>query len=251
MSAHRIDINRIVVALLPLVRRIALQMRERLPLHVETDDLVSTGVLGLVDAVRKFDERKRVKLEQYARHRIRGAILDGLRMLDVASRDMRKKSKKAEQVYCRLEAKLGRAPSDAEMAGGLGVSLGSWYRTVRELRAVGIGWLRPLGSVGTKEVVAVSEESLVAEDQCSQFDACYRREQREVLHRALDRIPERERQVVRLYYQQELTMREIGERLRIDESRVSQLHSTALFRLRKRVKDLLNNPVPAEPRMAW
>jgi len=240
-----------IVALLPLVKRVAMQMRGRLPLHVEVDDLISSGVLGLVDAIQKYDATKQVKLEQYALHRIRGAILDGLRALDTASRDMRKKNKKAEQVYQSLEGKLGRPPSDLEMAEGLGMSLGRWYRTVLELRAVGMDWLRPMGSVGIKEMRPASEDSVPAEDRGGQFEACYSREQRELLKRALERIPEREGQVVQLYYQQELTMREIGERLGIDESRVSQLRSAALVRLRKRIRELIQYPVPAVPRLAW
>ena len=247
----RAEIKRLVVALLPLVKKVALHMRERLPVHVELDDLVSTGVLGLVDAVQKFDASKQVRLEQYAQHRIRGAILDGLRGLDTASRDMRRKNKNAERVYRELEAKLGRTPNDQEMAKALGLSLGRWYRTVLELNAVGVDWLRPLASVGTRESVPVPEDSLPAANEGHQFEACYLRERKEILHRALGHIPERERQVVELYYREELTMREIGERLGIDESRVSQLHSTALERLRRRVKDFLLNPVRPMPRFAW
>src|SRR5437870_966047 len=108
--------DQLMVRLLPLVKRMALQMRERLPAHVDLDDLVGAGVLGLIDAVRKFDARKHVKLESYARHRIRGAILDGLRSLDGASRDMRRKAKGAEKVYRVLERKLGRPVGDDEMA---------------------------------------------------------------------------------------------------------------------------------------
>lgn len=247
----RAKVQEMVLALLPLVKRVAMQMRGRLPLHVEVDDLISSGVLGLVDAIQKYDATKQVKLEQYALHRIRGAILDGLRALDTASRDMRRKNKKAEQVYQSLEVKLGRPPSDPEMAEGLGMSLGRWYQTVRELRAVGIDWLRPMGSVGIKEVRPASEDWVAAEDRGGQFEACYSREQHELLNRALERIPDRECQVVQLYYRQELTMREIGERLGIDESRVSQLHSAALVRLRKRIRELIQYPVPAVPRFAW
>jgi RNA polymerase sigma factor for flagellar operon FliA len=245
------EMNRLVVTLLPLVKRIALQMRERLPLHVEVDDLISTGVLGLVDAIQKFDGQRKVKLEHYAQHRIRGAILDGLRGEDRASRDMRKKNKRAERVYGALEARLGRPPSEVDMAEGLGISLTSWYRTVRELRSVGLEWLRPMGAVGLKEPPVVSEDTLAADNEGHQFESCYRREQKEILARALERIPERERQVVRFYYQKELTMREIGERLGIDESRVSQLHAAALLRLRKRVREFLQNPLPPAPRLAW
>jgi RNA polymerase sigma factor FliA len=247
----REEVHELVVALLPLVKKVALQMRERLPVHVELDDLISTGVIGLIDAVEKFDASKQVRLEQYAQHRIRGAILDGLRSEDIASRDMRRKNKNAERVYIQLEAKLGRPPSDQEMAGGLGVSLGRWYRTVLELTSVGIDWLRPLASVGTQDDSFFIEDAIPSDNEGHQFESCYRREQQEILQRALRRIPERERQVVELYYQQELTMKEIGNKLGIDESRVSQLHSSALDRLRRRVKDFLAKPTPPAPRFAW
>lgn len=245
------EFRRLVVTLFPLVKRVALQMRERLPAHVEVDDLVSTGILGLVDAIKKFDARKKVALERYAQHRIRGAILDGLRSLDKASRDMRKKNKRAERVYADLESRLGRPPDDEEMAKGMGIGLSAWYRMVRELQSVGMDWLRPMGSVGIKEQKSIGEDTLAADNQNHQFDACYQREQSEVLDLALARIPPRERKVVQLYYRQELTMRQIGERMGIDESRVSQLHSAALVRLRKRVTDLLEHPPPATPCWAW
>lgn len=247
----RMEVNRLVVKFIPLVKRVAMQMRERLPLHIEMDDLVSTGVLGLVDAVQKFDACKQVKLEQYAKHRIRGAILDGLRGLDNASRDMRKKNKFAERAYGALEAELGRPPSDHEIAKALGMSLAGWYRTVRDLKPVGMAWLRPMGCVGVKEIPIASDDEFPANNEGHQFDSCYRREQKEILHQALGRIPDRERQVVHLYYHQELTMREIGARLGIDESRVSQLHSSALGHLRKRVQDFIENPVLPAPRLAW
>jgi len=241
----------LVIKLLPLVRRMAWQIRERLPLHVEIDDLVSTGVLGLIDALRKFDSRRDVKLERYAQHRIRGAILDGLRGLDSASRDMRKKSRKAETAYRKLESELGHPPSDGEMAGELGVSLKVWYRTVLELQGIGMDWLRPMGSVGTKPWGPVNEEALPGDNPVDQFEACFQRERREILSRALARIPERERQVVKLYYEEELTMKEIGKRMGIDESRVSQLHSAALARLRQRVGGILRHPRPTPPRSGW
>jgi len=244
IQALRQDLARqqLAVKLLPLVKRMALQVRERLPQHVDAEDLVSTGVLGLVDAVRKFDARKHVKLESYARYRIQGAILDGLRGLDHASRDMRKKSKKAESVYRALEFRLSRAPSDEEIAAGLGISLERWYRTVRELQTLGMDWFRPMGSMGNKESRPASEESFVADNQEHQFHSCYRREQKEILDHALGRIPERERHVVQLYYDQELTMKEIGRKLGVDESRVSQLHSAALAHLRSRVQEMVNHP---------
>jgi len=247
----QLEREQLLLKLLPLVKRLALQVRERLPLHVAVDDLISTGVLGLVDAVRKYDTSKRVKLESYARYRIRGAILDGLRGLDRASRDMRKKLKKAEMAYHTLESRLRRPPRDEEMAEALGMSLEKWFRVSRELNAVGMDWLRPMGSVGTKETKPSGEEMLAADNDGHQFDSCYRREQKEILARSLLRIPERERHVVQLYYDEQLTMKEIGQKLGIDESRVSQLHSAALARLRSRVKEIVDHPQPSASRLSW
>jgi RNA polymerase sigma factor for flagellar operon FliA len=231
--------------LLPLVRRMAYQMREHLPAHIDVDDLIGAGTMGLLDAVRKFDPRKHVKLESYARHRIRGAILDGLRSLDTASRDMRKKAKKAERVYRELEMKLGRPVRDDEMAAAMQVSLKKWYRIVHELQPVGVDWLRPMESA---EIKPTDEELLVAEVKENAIDLCYRRERRDILNHALMSLSERDRMMMSLYYEQELTMKEIGERLGIDESRVSQLHSAALTRLQARVRATLTRPLaPVAP----
>ena len=228
--------NRKVVELLPLLHRIARKMRAHLPANVEVDDLVGAGSVGLVDAVLKFDSRKQVKIESYAQHRIRGAILDSLRSMDGASRDLRKKNKKAEQVHRQVEAKLGHPASDQEMASAQHVSLKSWYRTVREIQPLGVEWLRPMGTVGVKRL---TEETMVSEGQEDQFDLCYRREKKEILGRALATLTEREQMILSLYYTRENTMKQIGAKLRIDESRVSQLHSAALGRLRAAAEPML------------
>jgi len=251
VGAERKDREReqLVVDLLPLVRRVALQVRRRLPAHVEIDDLISSGVLGLLDAVRKFDPRRNASLRTYAGYRIHGAIMDGVRSLDSASRHMRKKDKEAETVYRVLETKLGRPPSDEEIAQALGVSLEKWYYVAQQLQVVGMGWLRPLGSVGTEDSDAASEETLVADNQGHQFDSCYRREQREILERCLASIPEREREVVQLHYDRNVTLKEIAKKLGCHESRVSQLHSVALARLRWQVKKLMTRPRSRAPRL--
>jgi len=234
--------NELVVKLLPLVKKVAFRMREHLPAHVEVDDLVGAGLLGLLDAVRKFDARKQVQIETYARHRIRGAIIDGLRSLDTASRDMRKKNKKVEQVYRALEAKLGRPVADDELATAMGVSLKKWYEIVQEIQPTGIEWLRPKE---TEEFNPPDLENVAGADQSTPFDLFARDEQRELLNRALLCLSERDREIITLYYQDELTMKEIGERVGVDESRISQVHSAALARLRTRVKLLLRpNPRP-------
>ncbi|MGH9455259.1 MAG: sigma-70 family RNA polymerase sigma factor, partial [Terriglobia bacterium] len=129
--------------LLSLVRRVAFEMREHLPQHVEVDDLAGAGMLGLLDAINKFDVGKHAKMETYARHRIRGAILDSLRNMDTASRDMRKKNKMAEKVYRELESQHCRSITDEEMSAALGISLRKWHRTTNELHAMGLEWMRP------------------------------------------------------------------------------------------------------------
>jgi RNA polymerase sigma factor FliA len=237
-----VERDQLAVKLLSLVRRVALEMRERLPQHVDLEDLSGAGVLGLLDAVRKFDARKHVKVETYARHRIRGAILDSLRELDTASRDMRRKNKMAEKTALEMQAKLGRAVTDEELAGALGISLKKWYRTQNELSNMGIEWMRP-NHIPENQIV--DEGNLPAkEDSESPFDACYHAEQRAMLNRAAALLPEREQAVLSLYYQRELTMKQIGEKLGIDESRVSQIHSAAVAHLRAKVRRMLR-PSPA------
>jgi RNA polymerase sigma factor for flagellar operon FliA len=234
--------QRLVVELLPLVRRIALKLRSGLPTHIELDDLVGAGSLGLLDAVCKFDAKKKVKIESYARHRIRGAMLDSLRSRDNASRGMRTKSKKVEKVYRDLQARLGEPAGDVEVAQELGISLGEWYRTIRELQGVGLDGLRPTVPVASKPPI---QEALVAENQEDAFDRCYRLEQREILKSALARLPQRERLIISLYYEEPRSMKQIAAKLGLDQSRISQLHSAALVRLRKRVNTLLRGPLPA------
>ena len=238
--------DRRVLELLPLVRRVALKMRRNLPAHVELDDLIGAGTMGLLDAARKFDVRRKVKIESYARHRIRGAILDGLRALDTASRDLRKKGKKLEETARALQLKLHRPAEDEEMAQVLGLSLAAWHRSRQQLQAVGLDFLHPMQEASFKPTC---EDALVAPDQRNQFDLCYQRECRDIANQALACLPERERKIVFQYHLQEMTMKEIGSKLGIDESRVSQLHSAAIERLRLSAKAVLerNRILSASP----
>ena len=248
--SHRQEWRHDVIQMLPLVKRMAFKIREHLPAHVELDDLLGNGVLGLVDAVGKFDTAKRVKLESYARHRVRGGILDGLRGADPASRDMRRKSKRIQKVYHQMETKLGRPAADEEIAAALGLSLNDWHRTLNEIHGVGFdSGVRTLSAGPTSRRPSV-EVSLVADHEADPFELCYRREQREIMIRALSHLPERERRILTLYYYQELTMKQIAERLNVDESRVSQLHSAALVRLKACVDSMLHRPLRASSRTA-
>jgi len=226
----------LIVEMLPLVKRLASKIRQLLPSHVEMDDLVANGVLGLVDAIHKFDPTKRVKLESYARYRIHGAILDGLRGADPASRDLQRKHKKIQKAYRDLEAKLGRAVRDEEMVGALGMNLVQWHRALHAMQAAGPDFAeRVLTAAPTFTQPSVDPALLAGESpgaEPNSFDFCYRREQRDMLRHAVSCLREREQQVIALYYEEDLTMKEIAERLQVDESRVSQIHAAALARLR-------------------
>ncbi len=245
-SHDRADANDLVLKLLPLVRRVALQLRGHLPAHVELDDLVSEGSIGLIDAVRKFDPARGVTIETYARYRIRGAILDSLRDQDHASRDMRRRIKKIESACQDLESELGRPAGDGEMAEAMGLSLAGWYERVAELRRLGFDG--PGTRMSQQINKRVKEEDLPARRDGDSFALCYRREQRDLLSCALGCLTERERSIITFYYKDALTMKQIGNRLGIDESRVSQLHSGAIARLQSRIAGMLHRPAPVSGR---
>jgi RNA polymerase sigma factor for flagellar operon FliA len=227
-----------LVALLPLVQQVASQIRRRLPAQVEWDDLVGAGTLGLIDAVDKFDAGKRVKLECYAWHRVRGAILDGLRSLDHTSRGCRRTSRRVERIRGDLEARQGGPVGDEQMAAALGISLPRWFQVQQELHRQGAD-----GTSWREATRAAPENAADSEARFeSPFDLCYRREQRDVLSLALAHLPERQRLIVALYDLQGMTMKQIAVRLRVDESRVSQLHAAALSHLRESVQALVRLP---------
>src|SRR5207248_258618 len=154
--------------------------------------------------------------------------------LDTASRDVRSKGKRAEKVYRELESRLGSSPDGEAMARGLGMSLKKWYRTAREIHLAGADGFLPAHS---SRHFDFSEETIAAENPVDQFGLCYLREQRELAARALAQLPERERVIFKLYYAREFTMKQIGKLLKIDESRVSQIHSSGLERMRTTVME--------------
>lgn len=217
----------VVLEHLPLVKAIAVRVHENLPVHVDLDDLVHAGVMGLFDAATKYDPDKKVMFSSYAKHRIKGAILDSLRQLDWASRDLRRRHKQVEAVTRDLTAELQRAPTEAEIAERMGVPVERWRRMLLDLKNVG---LISASSRGTEA------DDLPAPDFPSKSDThpdhiCSRVEMKEKLGTAMDTLPERYRKVVVLYYTKELTMKEIGGMLGINESRVSQIHKLALEKM--------------------
>lgn len=214
---------------LPMVRYLARRIHERLPHHVEMDDLVSAGMLGLLDAMRKFDPGKKVQFRSYAQFRIRGAILDSLRTLDWGPRDLRRKGRAVEEAMRALTSKLGRAPQEAEVAVEMGLTLGEYQQLLGELKGLEIGTLHSERSENSGE----EELGFVpADPEDDPLFRCLKGELRERLIRAIKGLPERERLVMTLYYYEEMTMKEIGLTLGVVESRVSQLHSSAVLHLR-------------------
>jgi RNA polymerase sigma factor FliA len=219
--------DEIVLEHLPLVKVIAVRVHENLPVHVDLDDLVHAGVLGLFDAVEKYDDSKNVAFQSYAKHRIKGAILDSLRQLDWASRDLRKRQKRVEAVTRELNAKLGRAPSETEVAAELGVTMERWRHMAMELRAIGPA--PPPPARADQEHPRTPEYPAAPDVQPDRI--CQREQLRSTLARAIHTLPERYQRVVGLYYRNDMTMKEIGDVLGVNESRISQIHKTALRKM--------------------
>jgi len=235
------DRESLVMAMLPLVKHVALKIRKRLPAHVELDDLISDGVVGLVDAVAKFNPRKRVKLESYAKHRIRGSILDGLRSADPVPRDIRRKHKNLETHYQALEARFGRAAKDEEMAARMGVNVAQWHRELNAIQSAGIDCSARVLSAAPVSVPPSADPALLAGDGPDPFDLAYRCEQREILAQAATRLRKRDRQIITLYYYRGQTMQDIANRMNVDPSRVSQLHAAALVRLKADISSMIHS----------
>lgn len=220
--------DQVVLEHLPLVKAIAIRVHDSLPVHVELDDLVHAGILGLFDAATKFDPKKQVAFSSYAKHRIKGAILDSLRQLDWASRDLRRRHKQVEQVTRDLSATLHRNPTEDEIAARMGVDVSRWRQMAMDLRTVGL--------ISASTRAPQDNEDMPAPDfpgrTESQPDSmCARRQLRSKLEVAMRCLPERYKKVVVLYYTNEMTMKEIGGILGINESRVSQIHKSALEKM--------------------
>lgn len=221
--------ERLLIEHLPTVRYLARRIHERLPQHVEIDDLVSAGVLGLIDAFRKFDPEKKVQFRSYAQFRIRGAILDSLRTLDWSPRDLRRKGRAIEEAIRTLTARSGRAPSEPEISAELGMELGEYQQLLGELKGLEIGTLNVEHSEDSGEEELAYIPNKPEEDP---FFCCLKSELQTRLASAVDQLPERERLVMTLYYYEEMTMKEIGLILGVVESRVSQIHASAVLHLR-------------------
>ena len=233
--------DRLLLEHLPTVRYLARRIHERLPQHVDLDDLISAGVVGLIDAFSKFDHSKKVQFKSYAQFRIRGAILDALRTLDWSPRELRRKGRAVEEAIRTTTQRLGRAPAEQEIAKEMNVSLADYQTLLGELKGLEIGSLHMERSEDSGDEELSYIPGPPEEDPLFR---CLKGEMKQRLTDAIEDLPEKERMVLTLYYYEELTMKEIGLTLGVVESRVSQIHSSAVVRLRSSLRMLAGNSVP-------
>jgi len=224
-----LDREALLLEHLPTVRYLARRIHERLPQHVELDDLISAGVVGLIDASSKFDHTKQVQFKSYAQFRIRGAILDSLRTLDWSPRELRRKGRAVEEAIRTTTQQLGRVPTEEQIAKQMDLGLGEYQQLLGELKGLEIGSLH----MERTEDAGDEELSYIpgSPDEDPLF-RCMQGEMKQRLIDAIEELPEKERMVLTLYYYEELTMKEIALTLGVVESRVSQIHSSAVVRLR-------------------
>jgi RNA polymerase sigma factor for flagellar operon FliA len=225
--------ERLILEHLPQVRLIARRIQERLPENISLDDLVSTGVLGLISAIDHFDVGHNVKLKTYAEYKIRGAILDSLRGLDWAPRQKRRQAKQIEAAIAVVEQQLQRSPTEEEIARQLGISIGEYHDWLVEIRGLNIASLEHAGTEQGRDMLQFLPDGT---DQLPST-LLERSELERLLAEGIEDIPAIERTVLSMYYHEELTLREIAQVVNLHESRISQLKSQAILRLRARLSE--------------
>jgi len=237
--------DKLVLEYAPLIRFIAQKIAMRLPSNIELDDLMSSGVIGLMDAIDKYDPSRDNKFKTYAEFRIRGAILDELRSQDWVPRSVRDKSKLLDRTIVKLESELGRTPEDQEIADRLKISLSELHDLVNQVKPVSvlsIDEAPTFSSVDKKSILNILEGCKVNNPH-SQLNVKF---VKEIVTRAIEDLPERQRLVLSLYYYEDLNLKEIGRVLRVTESRVSQLHAHAIARLRAKLQQTMERGAEKE-----
>jgi RNA polymerase sigma factor FliA len=227
--------DRLILTYAPLVKYVAGRLGSGLPAHVDEGDLVSYGLLGLIGAIERYDLERDIKFETYALARIKGAIIDELRALDWVPRSVRSRAREIERAIGEIEAKTGRAPTDEEIAAKVGISEEALDESLSDISRSSIGALDELWSVSGEGDQISLLDTIEDTTGARPADALDETETKELIADAISRLPEREKLVVTLYYYEELTLREIGEVLGVTESRVSQLHTKAILRLKSRL----------------
>ena len=231
----------LILHYLALVALIAGRMAMNVPSHVEKDDLIGWGVLGLLDAIEKYNPAEKASFETYASTRIRGAIIDQIRSLDWAPRSLRQKARQMERVSSKLMEKLGREPTEAELASELQMSENELFELMTEVHGAYILSLDATISATYKGGETTLAEIAGDENNPSPEESASRKEAEELLARAIEGLPTNERQVITLYYHDELTLKEIGVVLGLSESRICQIHRTVIRKLKHHLKAASQN----------
>jgi RNA polymerase sigma factor FliA len=228
--------DRLILTYAPLVKYVAGRLGSGLPAHVDENDLVSYGLLGLIGAIERFDPNRDIKFETYAIARIKGSIIDELRAMDWVPRSVRSRAREIERAIAKLEAELHRSPTDEEIAAKVGIEVSELEDNLLDISRSSIAALDELWTVSSSTGDQVALIDTIEDREGPQPEvALDATETKEAMAEAIASLPEREKIVVTLYYYEELTLREIGEVLGVTESRVSQLHTKAILRLRARL----------------
>ena len=229
----QLDLNSLLKQYSPLVRRLAHQMIAKLPANVELDDLIQVGMIGLTDALSRFDAGQGVQFETFATQRIRGAMLDELRGSDWMSRGSRKQAREIEAAVHRLEQRLGRAPSESEIAAEMGLALADYQELLGKVRGTQLVYLEDMrGDEGDQDYL----DRQVGDADANPLAQLQDRRMREALVAAIKSLPEREQYVMSMYYEHDMNLKEIAAVLKVTESRVCQLHSQCVARLRVKLR---------------
>lgn len=245
-ATQAIDGDELVMQELPQVYYIAARIRERLPQHVEMEDLVSAGVIGLIEATRSFDGSKNVQFKTFAKFRIRGAILDSLRETDWGSRYMRRRGREIAEATAKLEARFGRHPSEAEIAQEMQLDTDHLRRLIAQLDSLQIAGQKVAVANDQSDSLDVIESAPNLDDP-DPFDLCLEGEMKAHLAEAVSKLSEREQLILSLYYKEELTMKEIAKVVGVALSRVSQIRQETMVKLKASLEHLRRQPAAINP----
>ena len=230
--------NKLIIEYTPLIRFIAKKISVRLPSNIELEDLVSSGVIGLMDAIDKYDESRDNKFKTYAEFRIRGAILDELRSQDWVPRSIRDKAKLLEKAHLNLESELGRIPKEQEIADKLGMTMEEYFVLLNQVRSVNVV------SIDEAQTLNMNDKKFLfnlLQKENTPYANMSVKSLKAAINKAIEELPERQRIVLSLYYYEGMNLKKIGAILRVTESRVSQLHAQAIDKLKNKLKRILSD----------
>jgi len=243
-ASGTLDRDQLVTQYAPLVKRIAYHLMAKLPASVQVDDIIQNGMIGLLDAISRYEEGLGAQFETYAVQRIRGAMLDGLRENDWLPRSLRRDMRRIEGAIHELEQTHGRPPTERELADAMGMALADYQKMLQDARGHQLVYFEDFTEGSDDDFL----ERHAAGHEGDPLDALLDQNMRDILVQAIDDLPEREKLVMGLYYEEDLNLREIGDVLGVSESRICQLHSQAVARLRARIHGTKSGPKPRRGR---